>query len=108
MQYLHGICDATARPISSLTRPGSAVLGLSCKPFISAHAPGSAASGIASRKPGTKPSVLVMSARAACASRLWLAPPAEARLAPEITSAAAITSVFNTSLFMVHDPFVDH
>src|SRR5262245_38094449 len=84
MQYLHGICEATASPVSSFVRPFSVVLGLSCSVFISSHAPGRAASGNLRKNCGTNPSVLLMSARAAAAAGLGL--PVSARATPEAPS----------------------
>src|ERR1041385_1940008 len=57
VQYLHGICAATASPISSLVLPGSAVFGLSSSDLSSPHAPAIAASGTDFMKVGTMPSV---------------------------------------------------
>src|SRR6185436_13262094 len=72
MQYSQGICDATARPISSFCLPFNAVVGFICRVFISSQAPGKATSGNALMKPGVNPHILWTSARAAAASlTIW-------------------------------------
>src|SRR6202043_3163162 len=61
MQYWQGIWAATARPISSLVLPLSAVFGLSCTDLNLAHAPAIPNSGNILKKVGTEPSVCSMS-----------------------------------------------
>jgi hypothetical protein len=65
MQYSQGICDATARPISSRTFDGSVVFLFRSVLFINAHPAALALSGYNCISAGTLPSVFFISANAA-------------------------------------------
>src|SRR5688500_18551847 len=90
MQYSHGTCADTARPISSLVLPSSLVAGLSWNVARLAHLDGSSVAGLLVAMSGTRPSAFWISAVVGVAG----AAAAVLRFSAEATpnSEAAITS----------------
>src|SRR5687768_2788554 len=67
MQYSHGTCADTARPISSFVLPSSLVAGLSWNWVRPAHQDDKSVAGTLLKKSGTKPNVFWISAVVAAA-----------------------------------------
>src|SRR5437763_12416857 len=67
MQYSHGICAATASPISCLVLPSSAVLGFISNDFAVSHHDGNSVAGTTRTKAGTNPIIPSISLSVAAA-----------------------------------------